>query len=178
MVSEEAAVLINHRHEVPVDMAIDIASRTRERATLDIIDADIRDRELEQMMDRLASEARLTASFLIRAAGLGRMNLLQFGLARLAEVSPAKTLLMIHDGGPLGLQTLCLRAGMTHAEAKLIRAAVAIYRDLELSGVEYDETYFQSLMVERMLTLPLNLPETEQNWFLERLDGLEERLAA
>lgn len=178
LVSEEAAILINRRHEVPVDVAIDLANRVRERATLDVIDTDIRDRELEQMMKRLADEARLTASFLIRAAGLGRMNLLQYGLARLAGVTPSKTLLMIHDGGPLGLQTLCLRAGLTQSQAKIVRAAVAIYRDLELSGIEYDEIYFQSLMIERMLTLPLNIPESEQNWFLERLDGLGEKLAA
>lgn len=178
IVSEEAALLIHRRHDVPVEVAIDLATRSRERATLDIAREDMREKDMQLFVDRLSGEGRLMPSLLIRMAGLGRMNLLKFAFARLSGVTPAKTALMIHDGGPFGLKALCERSGLTPAQTKFIRAACAIFRDLEHSGQEYDHIHFQYLMVQRMLSLPFELPEAEQNWFLERLDGLEDQAAA
>ena len=173
MVSEEAAVQMAERHDVPKEVAADIAGRARERATLEILQPNARDREIAQMVRHLNENARLTSSFLIRAAGSGRMALLQFGLAELTGVHPNKTQLMIHDGGPLGLHALCKRAGLSPQETKIIRAACVMYRDLELAGVEYDPQYFQTLMIQRILTLPVEMTEADQAWFLERLDGLD-----
>ncbi len=173
MVSEEAALLINRRHDVPVSIAVDIATRARERATLDIVDVDMSEREMQYLVERLANEGRLMPSLLIRMAGLGRMRLLKHALANMSGINPAKAALMIHDGGPFGLKALCERAGLSPGHTKLIRAACSIFRDLETSGTEYDHAFFQSLMIQRMLTLPFDMPEIEQVWFLERLDGLE-----
>ncbi len=173
IVSEEAAILINRRHDIPVSIAVDLATRARERASLDVIDEDLPDRDLHRLVSRIHESGRLTPSILIRAAGLGRMPFLQYGLAQLSNVIPAKAALMIHDSGPFGLKALCAKAGLSASQTKLIRAACAIYRDLEISGIEYDHIYFQNLMIERMLTLPIDIPEAEQQWFLERLSGLE-----
>ena len=57
---------------------------------------------------------------------------------------------------------------------QIIRAAVAIYRDLEISGLDYDRNHFQELMIERVLTLPFDMPEADQLWFLEKLDGFSD----
>ena len=173
IVSEEAAILINRRHDLPVNVAVDLATRARERASLDVIDEQLPGRDLMRLVERIHDEGRLTPSLLIRAAGLGRMELLQYALAQLSGVIPAKAALMIHDSGPFGLKALCAKAELTASQTKLIRAACAIYRDLEISGIQYDHIYFQNLMIERMLTLPLTIPESEQNWFLERLSALE-----
>lgn len=173
MVSEEAAVLMHNRHDIPVDVAVDLANRTRERATMEIVTPDLHDRELKLMIKQLDETGRLTPSFLIRAAGSGRIKLLQYSLSRMSNVSPDKTLLMIHDAGPLGLRALCQHAGLSDIDTKVIRAACVIYRDLEASGLEYDPAYFKTLMMERMLTLPIEMPKADQSWFLERLDGLE-----
>ena len=57
---------------------------------------------------------------------------------------------------------------------QVIRAACVIYRDLELAGQDYDREDFQERMIERLLTLPFALPEHEQLWFLERMDGFSD----
>lgn len=174
IVSEEAALILSQRHDIPVEVAVDIANRARERATINIVELDMKDRELHLFIKRMADSGRLTPSFLIRAVGFGRMRILKYALSVMGEVSPSKANLMIHDGGPFGLKALCVKAGLNDNESKFIRAACAIYRDIEISGLEYDQTYFQTLMLERILTLPITIDEADQNWFLERLDALEE----
>jgi len=174
LVSEDMAVKITQRHAVSPDVAIDLATRTRERATLDFIDQSWVSKDLKGLVARIHAEGRLTTSLLIRGICSGQMRFAEHGLARLSGISVQKAVLMIHDGGPFGLKALCVRAGLNENMAQIIRAAVMIYRDLELSGLDYDRVYFQELMIERVLTLPFELPEADQIWFLEKLDGFSE----
>ena len=174
LVSEDMAVKITQRHAVSPDVAIDLATRTRERATLDFIDQSWVSKDLKGLVARIHAEGRLTTSLLIRGICSGQMRFAEHGLASLSGISVQKAVLMIHDGGPFGLKALCVRAGLNENMAQIIRAAVMIYRDLELSGLDYDRVYFQELMIERVLTLPFELPEVDQIWFLEKLDGFSE----
>ena len=174
LVSEDMAVKITQRHAVSPDVAIDLATRTRERATLDFIDQSWVSKDLKGLVARIHAEGRLTTSLLIRGICSGQMRFAEHGLARLSGISVQKAVLMIHDGGLFGLKALCVRAGLNENMAQIIRAAVMIYRDLELSGLDYDRVYFQELMIERVLTLPFELPEADQIWFLEKLDGFSE----
>lgn len=174
LVSEDMAVRITKHHAVSPEVAIDLATRTRERATLDFIDQSWVSKDLKGLVSCIHAKGRLSASLLIRAVCSGQMRFAEHGLAILSGVSVRKAVLMIHDGGPFGLKALCLRAGLNENMAQVIRAAVMIYRDLELSGLDYDRTCFQELMIERVLTLPFELPETDQLWFLEKLDGFSE----
>ena len=174
LVSEDMAIRITKRHAVSPDLAIDLATRTRERATLDFIDQSWVSKDLKGLVTRIHAEGRLSTSLLIRAVCSGQMRFAEQGLAILSGVSVQKAVLMIYDGGPFGLKALCFRAGLNDQMAKIIHAAVMIYRDLELSGFDYDRAYFQELMIERVLTLPFDLPEIDQLWFLEKLDGFSD----
>ena len=177
LVSEEAALLMRDRHKLPLDLTVDIASRARERATIAITERGMTEQDGRLLMQRIHGEGRLTASLLIRVAGLGRMSLLKYGLACRSGLAANKVGLLIHDSGPLGVITVCREAGLNDLQTKIIRAACAIFRDLELASVEYDSDYFQSVMIERMLSLPIELSETDVDWFLERLDGLDKKAA-
>ncbi len=172
MVSEEAALILNQQHKLPANLAIALASRAHERATLDVLDLDDTERETQLMVRRLYQEGRLTNSLIIRAAGSGKMCLLKYALALRSDISPEKSALMVHDGGPIGMQALCQRSGLNIHETRFVRAACSIYRDLEISGLDYDDSYFKMLMTERILTLPYELPQNDKEWFLERLDSL------
>jgi len=173
MVTEEAAVIISKRHSVPVDVVIGLAERTRERATIDYIDQSWLSSDLKSFARDLYHNGRLTPAMILRAACSGQMRFMEHSLAVLSGVSHAKAALMIHDGGPFGLKALCARAGLSDATTRLIRAACTIYRDLELSSTCYDKVGFQELMIERVLTLSIPLPDTEQAYFLEKLDALD-----
>jgi uncharacterized protein (DUF2336 family) len=174
LVSEDMAVKITQRHAVSPELAIDLATRARERATLDFIDQSWVSKNLTGLVAAIHAEGRLTPSLFIRAVCSGQMRFAERGLALLSGVSVQKAVLMIHDGGPFGLKSLCVRAGFDEQMTQIIRAAVKIYRDLEMSGLEYDREHFQELMIERVLTLPFDIPEADQLWFLEKLDGFSD----
>lgn len=174
LVSEDIAVQLVKQHSVPVDIAIDLASRTRERAVLDFIDQSWVAKDLSALIKAIDAQGRLTSSLIIRAAGSGQMRFLEQALSQLSGVGIRKAVLMIHDGGPFGLKTLCARTGLDNNSTQIIRAACVIFRDLEMSGLTYNRRSFQELMIERVLTLPFNLPESDQLWFLEMLDGFSD----
>ena len=173
-ISAEAAVELTRRHAVPVELAIELASRARERATIDIIDQSTRTKDIALLVKRLQEEARLSESLIIRAAGCGEMRFVEQALAVKAGISHAKAALMVHDSGPFSLQALCKHGGISDHSARVMRAACAIYRDLELSGTTYNRAYFREMMVMRILTLPLSLSEADQLYFLEKLDGIDD----
>jgi len=174
LVSEDVAVELTKRHSVPVNMAIDLATRTRERAIVDFIDQSWVAKDLKSLVNQIHEKGRLTHSLLLRAICSGQMRFAEQGLAILSGVGLQKAVLMIHGGGPFGLKALCVRAGLNENTTQIIRAACIIYRDIEQSGLDYDRQHFQEVMIERVLTLPFDLPETEQLWFLEKLDGFSE----
>ena len=172
-ISAEAAVELTRRHAVPVELAIELATRARERATIDIIDQSTKTRDVALLVQRLQDESRLSTSLIIRAAGCGELRFVEHALAVKANISHAKAALMVHDGGPFSLKALCKHAAITENETRILRAACAIYRDLELSGLTFDRAYFREMMVMRILTLPFSLDEADQLYFLEKLDGIE-----
>ena len=175
--SDEMVGSLGEKHNLSSALSTKLSKKTRERATVSIISEDMSDGDTQKLVLSVASEGRLTPSIILRAAGLGRMKFLTYALAHLAHISASKASLMIHDGGPFGLKALCNRAGFSELHTQIMHSASLIYRDLEMSGLEYDEVYFQSLMVQRMLSLPIDLPEEDQDWFLEHLDGLEGQAA-
>ncbi|MGB0906940.1 MAG: DUF2336 domain-containing protein [Maricaulaceae bacterium] len=177
-VSAEAAVIMTEQYDVAPDIAIEIAQNSRERATVDLIDQSWKHKDLKLLCVRLAAERRLTESLIVRAAGRGHMRFAEHALALRAGIRHAKAVLMVHDNGPFGLQVLCSRAQINPRDSQIIRAAIQIYHDLEFSAVEYDQNYFQEMMMTRLLTLPTELAEEDQAYFLDKLDGLERAKAA
>ncbi len=174
LVSDEMVIRLTQRHSVSADVAMDLAERSRERAVVDLIDQSWVTKDLKSLVRRIYAEGRLTPSLLIRAICSGQMRFAEQALAIMSGVGVQKAVLMVHDGGPFGLKALCARAGLSENISRVIHAATVIYRDLEVSGLEYDRANFQELMIERVLTLPFDLPEADQLWFLEKLDGFSD----
>ena len=170
--SSEVAIKIAKRHEVPVEIAIELGQRTRERATIDFIDQSWVAKDLKLLTQRLMDEGRLTDSLILRAACCGQMRFAEFGLAARAGISHAKAALMVHESGAFGMQALGVRAGLSSIAVHTIRGAAAIFKDLEMSAINYDQAYFQNLMIQRVLTLPYDMSEADADYLLEKLDGL------
>ncbi len=175
MVSAEAAIRLNEKHEIPLDIALDIAGKAQERAQIDFISQSWVSRDLSSLTQRLAREDRLTTNLIIRAACCGQMRFVEHALALKAEISLRKSALMVHDGGPFGLRALCKRSGIGETNFVLLRASIAIYKDLELKGGNYSRQKFQSLMLERVLSLPLVFSDSDTDYLLEKLDAVSSK---
>lgn len=172
--------LVNN-HELPPQIAIDLAMGARERATLDIVEQAGKQRDLARFVQQLNLNGRLTPSLLMRGLCLGHMDFVEHAMAELGGISHQRMWLLMHDSGPLGLKAAFDRAGLPPRLYPSFRAAVEVYHSIDREGVAQDRITFRKRMLERTLTLFQSVPKDDLDYLLEKLDasGLQsERVAA
>ena len=86
-------------------LAIEIASGARERATLDLVEQAGLSSDPARFVQQLHLNGRLTPSLIMRALCLGHMGFVEHALAELGGIPRSKAWLMVHDAGTLGLST-------------------------------------------------------------------------
>lgn len=171
--------LVNN-HELPPQIAIDLAMSSRERATLDIVEQAALQRDLTRFVQQLNLNGRLTPSLLMRGLCLGHIDFVEHAMAELGGISHQRMWLLMHDSGPLGLKAAFDRAGLPPRLYPSFRAAVDVYHSIEREGIARDRITFRKRMLERTLTLFQSVPKDDLDYLLEKLDasGLQgERVA-
>jgi len=164
--------LVN-KHELPPQLAIEIASGARERATLDLVEQAGLSSDPPRFVQQLHLNGRLTPSLIMRALCLGHMGFVEHALAELGGVPRAKAWLMIHDAGTLGLKTIFERAGLPSGMFTAFRLAVDIFHKTEMDGAPGDKARFRQRMVERVLTQFQAIPRADLEYLLEKLNALD-----
>src|SRR5690606_33115543 len=106
IVSGELFDRLVNTHELPPQLAIEIASGARERATLDLVEQAGLSSDPARFVQQLHLNGRLTPSMIMRALCLGHVNFVEHALAELGGIPHSKAWLMIHDAGTLGLKTI------------------------------------------------------------------------
>ncbi|MCI4644737.1 MAG: DUF2336 domain-containing protein [Hyphomonadaceae bacterium] len=178
LVSGKMFDMLVNRHELPAQMAIDLAAGARERATIDLVDQAGRSQDLPRFVAQLNLNGRLSHSLILRALCVGHMSFVEHALAELSGVPHQRVWLMVHDAGPLGLQAVFDRAGLPRRFLEVFRAAVGVYHETEHDGAANDRTRFRMRMIERVLTQFQGLPREDVDYLLEKLDAYEETLGA
>lgn len=165
--------LVN-KHELPPQLAIEIATGARERATLDLVEQAGVSSDPERFAQQLHLSGHLTPSLLMRAICLGYMPFVEHAMAELAGVPRSKAWLMIHDAGTLGLKTVFERAGLPASMFAAFRMAIEVYHMSERDGAADDRKRHRRLLIERVLTRFQAIPKSDLEYLLEKLDALEE----
>lgn len=163
--------LVNH-HELPPQIAIDLAVGSRERATLDIVEQAALQSDLRRFVQQLNLNGRLTPSLLMRGLCLGHIEFVEYAMAELAGLSHQRMWLLVHDSGPLGLKAAFDRAGLPPRLFPSFRAAVDVYHHIEREGVYAEADAFRARMLERTLTLFQSIPKDDLDYLLEKLDAV------
>ncbi|OYW43521.1 MAG: hypothetical protein B7Z38_01040 [Rhodobacterales bacterium 12-64-8] len=173
MVTGELFDRLVNKHELPPQLAIEIASGTRERATLDLVEQAGLTSDPERFVQQLHLNGRLTPSLIMRSLCLGHIGFVEHAMAELAGVPRSKSWLMIHDAGALGLKTIFERAGLPSGMFTAFRLAIDIYHKTEMDGGDGDRNRFRQKMVERVLTQFQAIPRADLEYLLEKLDALD-----
>jgi uncharacterized protein (DUF2336 family) len=174
MVTGELFDTLVNKHELPPQLAIEIASGVRERATLDLVEQAGLSTDPARFVQQLHLNGRLTPSLIMRALCLGHMGFVEHALAELAGVPRSKAWLMIHDAGILGLKTVFERAGLPSGMFTAFRLAVDIYHKTDMDGGPNDKARFRQRMVERVLTQFQAIPRADLEYLLDKLDALDD----
>lgn len=174
LVSGEMFDRLVNKHELPPQLAIEIATGARERATLDLVEQAGRSSDPGRFVQQLHLNGRLTASIIMRGLCLGHMSFVEWAMAELAGIPHSKAWLMIHDAGPLGLKTIFERAGLPSGMFTAFKLGVEVYHQTEMDGGPNDRDRFRQRMTERVLTQFQAIPRTDLEYLLEKLDAIDE----
>lgn len=166
--------LVNH-HELPPQLAIELAMGARERATMDIIEQASLQKDLAGFVTQLNLHGRLTPSLLMRGLCMGQVDFVEHAMAELAGLTHQRMWLMVHDSGPLGLKAAFDRAGLPPRLFAPFRAAIDIFHQIEREGIIEDKIRFRSRMLERTLTLFRSIPKEDLDYLLDKLDAIDVR---
>ncbi len=171
LVTGEAFDHLVNNHELPPQIAIDLAMGARERVTVDIIEQAVRQKDIARFVQQLNLNGRLSPSLLMRGLCMGHIEFVEHAMAELAGMAHQRIWLMIHDSGPLGLKAAFERAGLPPRLFPSFRAALEVYHSIEREGGVQDRVIFRRRMLERTLTLFQSIPKDDLDYLLEKLDA-------
>ncbi|MBB34270.1 MAG: hypothetical protein CME88_15255 [Hirschia sp.] len=174
MVTGELFDRLVNKHELPPQLAIELASGSRERATLDLVEQAGQSSDPERFVQQLHLNGRLSPSLVMRGLCLGHMTFVEHALAELAGVPHSKAWLMLHDAGTLGLKTLFERAGLPSGMFGAFKLGVEVFHQTDYDGGENDRLRFRQRMTERVLSQFQAIPRADLEYLLEKLDAIEE----
>ena len=165
-------------HEVSAELAIEIATASTERATVDLVVQVARTSDVKAFVTHLTAANRLTPSLLLRALAHGHIGFFEWGVAELSGVPHHRTWLMIHDAGPMGLRAIYERAGLPARLFPAFRSAVDTFHSMEFDGGARDLERFQQQMLQRFLTQTESAPRDEVDYLIERMGLLSRQTPA
>jgi uncharacterized protein (DUF2336 family) len=171
LVAGEAFDYLVNNHELPPQIAIDLAMGARERVTIDIVEQAARQQDLGRFVQQLNLNGRLNPSLLMRGLCMGHVEFVEHAMAELAGLAHSRMWLLMHDSGPLGLKAAFDRAGLPPRLYPSFRAAIEIFHSIEREGGVDDRITFRKRMLERTLTLFKSVPKDDLDYLMEKLDA-------
>ncbi|PHS27331.1 MAG: hypothetical protein COA85_05190 [Robiginitomaculum sp.] len=177
LISDEAIGRLMKRHELPPQLAVELAEGARERATIDLVDQAGRTKDMRRFVQQLHLNGRLSPSIILRGLCTGHIVFVEWALAELAAIPHQRAWLMIHDAGTLGLRAIYERAGMPQRLYAAFRAGIDIYHDMDYDGGSQDRERFSKRMMERVLTQFQALPREELDYLLDKLDANDQEVS-
>ncbi|HLN24219.1 MAG TPA: DUF2336 domain-containing protein [Patescibacteria group bacterium] len=175
MVSDQLRHRLVSHHQLSTNVAGDIITQSRERATITLSAGADRD-DVEGLVRHLNANQRLTPSIMLRAVCMGDMAFFEAGMAELGEVPLANAQRLIYDGGPIGLKALYDKAKLPEVLFPAIRCAIDVARENAFDGGEQDRERYCRRMIERVLTqyeeLGVTFDSPDLEYLLTKMDQL------
>jgi uncharacterized protein (DUF2336 family) len=141
-------------YKVSSPIAAKATSDVREWETLGIIAANSNinpddDEQVEDLVNQLSLNGRLTHSLLIRSLCMGSLNLFETGLARLAGVPRVNARMLLSDAGSLGFHAIYKSAHMPEGFENGIRVLLNISHEESEYGYKKPDD-FKKRVVDRI----------------------------
>lgn len=169
MISEQIREYLVEEHEVDHRVAANLEEQARERTTADTIKRMSND-DLRALVGQLASNGRLTATLILRAACSGEIRFVEAAFAELTAVPDERIWRLIHDVGALGFRAVYARAGMPEALYPAFRRVLDTYHAVRSSDGSVDIELYRHHVLE-------GLREIYEQVEASDLDGMIDKLA-
>ncbi|GHF26241.1 hypothetical protein GCM10017044_21440 [Kordiimonas sediminis] len=151
LVSEQLQQHIMTHHNVSASTATDLLMTSREKATVSLLSGTENTTTLNQLIEQLYTNKRLTPSLVVRALCMGDTGFFEAALAKLADIPVLNVYKLITKGGEMGLAKLFEKAGIPENYIKVSRVALDVVEETQSAAGDNREV-FRQLMIERVLT--------------------------
>jgi uncharacterized protein (DUF2336 family) len=171
LVSEQVRDHLVTHHEMSPNTVMDLFFNARERATAGLIRDDHDTMNLDNLIEQLYSNGRLTETLIFRALCLGDIVFFGVALAKLAKITVANAYQLIHDRGDLGLEAIYKKCGFSTNMLPVISSALEVANEMVDDGSD-DPVRYKSRMIERVLTrCGENVDQDSFDYFMTQIVG-------
>jgi uncharacterized protein (DUF2336 family) len=168
IVSDELRDYLVAHHRLPPALAMELALRSRERATLDLNNR-FGAEQVEALVAQMHANGRLTPTLVLRALCIGDMAFFEAAIAAMAAVPISNTRVLIHDAGENGFAALYRKSGLPTNLFAIFRAATEVIDTTHYDGAPHDMERFRSRVIARILTMVDCVPQSDVDYLLDRL---------
>ncbi|WP_201153766.1 DUF2336 domain-containing protein [Rhodothalassium salexigens] len=151
LVSDQLRQRLLTRHELPADVAADILTTGRERATMGLVGPLAGQTDVMTLVDALHANGRLTDTIIIRALCMGDTVFFETALAKRAGIPVSNAFKLIHDKGDLAMERLFESAEMPEDLLPVARVGVEVADELADTAGD-DRAQIRKKTIERVLT--------------------------
>ena len=172
LVADDLRQQLAARHELKPETLATIILDGQERASLAI--SSRAGRDVEVLAAQMYANGRLTTTLLLRALCTGDIAFFEAALAELAHVPIVNARLLIHDGGRLGLKSICERAKVEPRYIAAYRAALDVLHDtaMEVAGAGEPQARFRNTVIERIVTQQTELADDDISYLVAKIQSL------
>ncbi|WP_020401052.1 DUF2336 domain-containing protein [Kordiimonas gwangyangensis] len=173
LVSEQLRDHIMTHHEISPTMAADLLLESREKATVSLLGSGQKSATVQELVDQLYTNKRLTPTLMLRALCMGDTTFFEVALAKRVGIPVVNAYKLVHDKGDLGLKRLFEAAEMPFQFLPMARAALEVADEMLETGGD-DRELIRQLMIERVLTAVENDVDTENlDYLIGKLQKVE-----
>jgi uncharacterized protein (DUF2336 family) len=125
--------------------------QTREHVTLDFVSRRTPDEEIEQMIDHMIAEARLTPSIILSSLCRGQLRFFETALARMARIPVHNAQKLVHDKGNLGFHALYMKTSMPESMFDAVRILLQVVISLDGERPHLSASNYANKTVQQLL---------------------------
>lgn len=150
-VSESIKGELSSQHDEAKDIVTKEANQSREQVTLELINNDLDEAEMQKLVEQLIAFERLTPSLLLAAIVRGYISFYVVTMSVMAKVPIENTLKLMRDRGGLGFRALYNKSDLPPEHFSVLReiTPMAIALKDEMSGLE--GAAFAKVLTKRMV---------------------------
>jgi len=151
LVSESLAASLRTKYDVSPTIISAEAEKTRELATLTLVESDTSRHDIEKLVEQLHTFGRLTPSIILTSLCRGNLYFFEASLARLSGIPVQNAQTLIHDKGGLGFKALYTKAGLPDKFFTACRELLEVVAEIKrgkasLKGLAYINEAIHSLL--------------------------------
>ena len=148
-VSESVAGELKKKYKVAEDT--DLGQQARESVTLEFLNFNQSDEEVDRNVIHMINAGRLSPSMILSALCRGHLSFFEISLARLAGIPRSNARKLIHDKGPLGFNALYLKTQLPDSMFDAVRLVTQSVRALDEEGAQPGNPQYSNDLVSRVL---------------------------